>query len=126
MPVSMLLMVALVAALLLAASCGPIRAVTSTAQAQDAVLRAELAGAHELNKGEKYITQAQFEYQLAALYLEKSKELQGFAKFDAADFYASRASELGTSSVKNKAEEERRRIRRAQIKAGKIFTQTQP
>jgi hypothetical protein len=113
--------VCLVAAMVLGASCGPIRAATATSDAKDELFKAELAGAHQIVKGEKYITPAQFEYHLAYLYLEKSKELQGFAKYDAAYFYATKAAELGKDAVKNKAEEERRKIRRQQIRSGQVF-----
>jgi hypothetical protein len=111
----------LLVAVVVGASCGPIRAVTATADAKDDLFRAELAGAHVVKPGEKYITPAQYEYQLAYLYLEKSKELQGFAKYDAAYFYATKAAELGKGAVRDKAEEERRRIRRQQILSGQIL-----
>lgn len=105
---------------LVGASCGPIRAVTATADANDDLFKAQLAGAHEVKSGERYITPAQYEYQLAYLYLEKSKELQGFAKYDAAYFYATKAAELGKGAVRDKAEEERRKIRRQQIRSGQL------
>ena len=103
------------------AACGPIRAASATRGARDELYKARLAKADEIEKGKKYITQAQYQYRLATLYLEKSIELQGFAKYDAAFFYATKAAQLGTESVKNKAEEERRKIRREQIRAGKIL-----
>jgi hypothetical protein len=111
----------LLTAIALGAACGPIRAVTATADANDELFKAQLSKAHEISPGEKYITPAQYEYQLAYLYLEKSKELQGFAKYDAAYFYATKAAELGKASVRDKAEEERRKIRRQQILNGQIL-----
>jgi hypothetical protein len=109
--------------LVLANGCGPIRATSATSGAKDHLFKAELAGADKLTQGEKYITPAQYEYQLAMLYIEKSKELQGFAKYDAAFFYSTEAADLGKKAVEHKSEEERRKIRRQQIRAGKVFKQ---
>lgn len=106
--------------------CAPLRTVTKIAEAQDAIRQAELKGAHNVKKGEKYITPAQYKYHLATLYLAKAKELQGFAKYNAACFYASRAVELALSAMENMDEEKRRKIRREQIKGGKIFTKHEP
>ncbi len=104
-------------------ACAPIRATSAISQAKDNMFKARLAGAQEVKTGEKYITPAQYEYQLAHHYLEKSKELQGFSKFEAAEFYALQAAELSKNAAKNKTEEERRIIRRQQIRAGKVFFQ---
>ena len=104
------------------AACGPIRAASATRSARDELYKARLAKADKIEKGKKYITEAQYQYRLAALYLEKAIELQGFAKYDAAFFYATKAAQYGSESVKNKAEEERRSIRREQIRAGKILS----
>jgi len=107
--------------LLFAGACGPIRIASSSSIARENLFKAKLAKANQYKKGEKYITPAQYEYQLAHIYLEKSKQLQGFAKYDAADFYAAEAGKLGDKAIEHKAEEERRKIRRQQIRAGKVF-----
>lgn len=116
-----LTLAAILSVLMLTNACGPIRATSATSSAKDHLFKAELAGADKLTKGEKYITPAQYEYQLARMYLEKSKELQGFAKYDAAFFYSTEAADLGKKAVEHKSEEERRKIRRQQIRAGKVF-----
>ena len=103
------------------ASCAPIRATSAISKAKKAQFKARLAKAHIINEGEKYITPAQYEYQLANFYLEKAKELQGFSKFEASEFYALEAVELSQSAIEHKQEEKRRKIRRRQIKAGKVF-----
>jgi len=102
-------------------ACAPIRATSAISQAKDNMFKARLAGADKVKGGEKYITAAQYEYQLAHHYLEKSKELQGFSKFEAAEFYALQAAELSKNAAKERNEEERRIIRRQQIRAGKVF-----
>jgi len=108
------------------AACGPIRATTAAATARDDLFKAQLAGADQVKPGERFITPSRYEYQLAYLYLEKAKELQGFAKYDAAYFYAERAAALSRSAVKNRSEEERRKTRREQIKAGAVFNKPTP
>ncbi|MBM4353804.1 MAG: hypothetical protein FJ109_08405 [Deltaproteobacteria bacterium] len=111
----------LVLILLAAASCGPIQALTATSRGKESLYKARLADAHVLVPDGRYITPAQYQYQLAVLYLEKSKELQGFSKFQAAERYGAQAAALGKKSIANREEEERRKIRRQQIKAGQIF-----
>jgi hypothetical protein len=111
----------LVAAVAAAAACAPIQTTVATNRAKDNMYKAGLADADDLKPGEKYITPAQYEYQLAYLYLEKSKELQGFSKFDAATFYASRAATLSAKAREHKGDEERRKIRRQQIRSGQII-----
>ena len=114
----------LVAPFLVAAvfgACAPVQATVATLKAKDSMFKADLAGAGEIKPGEKYITSAQYEYYLANLYLEKSKELQGFSKFDSATFYANRAASLGNKARDHKANEEKRKIRRQQIRAGQIL-----
>jgi len=102
-------------------ACAPVQATVSTLKAKDSMFKAELAGANEVKPGQKYVTSAQYEYYLAYLYIEKSKELQGFSKFDSATFYANRAASLGNKARDHKAEEEKRLIRRQQIRAGQIL-----
>ncbi|GEM_PF-6274379 len=99
-------------------SCGPIQATTNIAMANKRIHEARLAGADVLKEGERYITPAQQEYQLALLYLQKSKELEGFSKFEHAAFYAQLASDLGKSSNSNMSEEARRKDLRERIKKG--------
>ncbi len=111
----------LVLVVVAAASCGPIQALTATSRAKDSLYKAKLADAHVLVADGRYITPAQYQYQLAVLYVEKAKELQGFSKFQAAQRYAAQAAALGKKSVTYREEEERRKIRRQQIKAGQIF-----
>jgi hypothetical protein len=111
----------LVLVLVGAASCGPIQALTATSRAKDSLYKARLADAHVLVPDGRYITPAQYQYQLALLYLEKSKELQGFSKFQAAQRYAAQAASLGKKAIENREEEERRKIRRQQIKSGQVF-----
>lgn len=115
----------LVLVLLGASSCGPIQALTATSRAKDSLYKARLADAHVLAPDGRYVTPAQYQYQLAVLYLEKSKELQGFSKFQAAEHYAAQAAALGKKSVTGREEEERRKIRRQQIKAGQVFKKSE-
>ena len=105
----------------LVASCAPIRSTSAVSSANDGLFKARLAGVDKLQEGEKYITPAQFQYLLAQIYVDKAKEFEGFSKFHAAEQYATQAAELARDSVNNKKEEERRKYRRQQIKAGKVF-----
>lgn len=110
------------------ASCGPIQATTNISMANKNLYEAKLAKADNVVPGGRYITPAQFEYQLALLYLEKSKELEGFAKFEHAAFYARLAADLGKSAIDHKVEEARRQERRDRIRRGEVLPKapTQP
>ncbi len=105
-------------------ACGPIQATTGISLANKNLFEARLAKADVLVTGQKYITPAQYEYQLAQLYLEKSKELEGFAKFEHAAFYAKLAADLGLRSVDHKTEEARRQERRDRIRKGEVLPKT--
>jgi len=113
--------IGLLCAVALLASCGPINAVVATSQANDNLYKAQLARAHELKPGQKYITPAQYEYLLALLFVDKSKELQGFAKYQSAEEFSEKAAALAEAAIKNMGEQERRKIRRKQIRAGKVY-----
>ncbi len=103
------------------AACGPIQAQSGISRGSNAMKQARLAKAQEANESNRYITPARYEYELAHLFIEKAKELQGFSKFEAAAFYGNQARDLAEKAAENKHEEERRKIRRKQIKAGKVF-----
>lgn len=103
------------------ASCAPIQATSAVSQADDKLEDAERAGAHTIAPGEKFITMAQLEYQLAWHYVDKSRQLQGFAKYDAAEFYARKAAELCQKAVEHMEEQRKRQQRRREIKEGKVF-----
>lgn len=102
-------------------SCGPAQTSSSISSARKAMEQARLAGATELHPGSFYVTTAQYKVQVARLYLEKAKELQGFSKFEDAIFYATEARKLLDEAVTEKHEEERRLLRRKQIKEGRVF-----
>jgi len=93
-PVVLLLLVAA------AVSCGPTRTATSIGRAQDALYDARLAGADDYKAGRRYDTKAQYNYFLAAEYVEKAKVFQGFSEFDAAENFATKAAILARESVK--------------------------
>lgn len=103
------------------ASCAPIQATSALSQGDDKLEDAERAGAHVIPSGDKFITMAQFEYQLAWHYVDKARQLQGFAKYDAAEFYARKAAELCQKAVEHMAEQNKRKQRRREIKEGKVF-----
>lgn len=116
-----LLVAAVLVTALLVASCGPINAVVATSRAKDSMYKAQLAKAHELKPGQRYVTSAQYQYQLALLCVDKSKQLQGFAKYQAAEEYSEEAAALAEKAILNMTEQERRLIRRQQIRSGKVF-----
>lgn len=107
--------------LLALGACGPIQATTGISLANKHLFEARLAKADVLVPGQKYITPAQYEYQLALLYLEKSKELEGFAKFEHASFYARLAADLGLRAVEHKKDEIQRQERRDRIRKGEVL-----
>jgi hypothetical protein len=147
------LSVALMGALILGSGCAPIQAIGATLRAEDNLNQARHACPFEVTeenvdapisqvldeqvpdaaaavpaapagaKSPRYVTQAQYECMLALLYIRKSKELQGFSKFDAATFYAEKAAGLAAASRDHKMEEEKRIIRRQQIRSGQILPQ---
>jgi hypothetical protein len=93
-------LVAAVLMLLVASSCGPMRATSAISQAKDELYRAKLAGAHVLEDGARYETKAQLNYYLAVEFVEKSKEFRGFSEFDAAEFFGLKAAKLAADAVK--------------------------
>ncbi len=109
----------ILALLLLSAACGPMKATTAISSGRDAIEDARHRRAHVIPEGEFLITTAQYKYQLALLYMEKAKELQGFSKFQDAANYAEEARHLADDAAREMDIEAERKNRRKEIKAGK-------
>jgi hypothetical protein len=105
---------------LLTLSCGPINSLVATSKATASLEAARLAGADVVKPGERYVTTAQYEYQLALLYADKAKELAGFSKYQAAQSFAQTSSSLADKAVEHRKQEKARLEKKAQIRAGKI------
>ncbi len=104
-------------------ACGPIQATTAISSARESLKGAEEKGAHLIPDDEYFITTARYKYRLAVLYLEKSKELQGFSKFQDAAHYAQEARRLAQEAIQEMDDERLRRLRRKEIKEGRVFHQ---
>lgn len=106
-----------------AESCGPIQANTNISKAKYNLAQARLAKAHELIQGTYYITPAQHKYQLALLYLEKAKEMEGFSKYEHAAFFAQRAAELADEAIVLMKEEQEHKKKREIIRKNEWYKQ---
>jgi len=74
------------------AGCGPIRSTAALIDADVAVEAARTAGAPEASP---------YEFTLAEAYLNKAREVSGYAQYEAAARYAVRARDLGDEARKN-------------------------
>jgi hypothetical protein len=89
--VSVRLLLALLALVALA-GCGPIQSTAALIDADVAIEAARAAGAPQ---GSPY------EFTLAEAYLNKAREVSGYAQYEAATRYAARARDLGNEARKN-------------------------
>lgn len=74
------------------AGCGPIQSTASLIDADVAIEAARAAGAQQTST---------YEFTLAEAYLNKAREVTGYAQYEAATRYAARARDLGNEARKN-------------------------
>ncbi|MFL5292251.1 MAG: DUF4398 domain-containing protein [Myxococcales bacterium] len=74
------------------AGCGPIRSTAALIDADVAIEGARAAGAPQASP---------YEFTLAEAYLNKAREVSGYAQYEVAARYAGRARELGDEARKN-------------------------
>ncbi len=79
-------------AVLALAGCGPIQSTASLIDADVAIEAARAAGAPQTSP---------YEFTAAEAYLEKAREVSGYAQYEAATRFASRARDLGNEARKN-------------------------
>lgn len=74
------------------AGCGPIQSTASLIDAEVALEAARAAGAQQSST---------YEYTLAEAYLNKAREVSGYAQYEAATRFAAKARDLGNEARKN-------------------------
>lgn len=74
------------------AACGPIQSTASLIDADVALEAARAAGAPQTSP---------YEFTAAEAYLQKAREVSGYAQYEAATRYAARARDLGNEARKN-------------------------
>jgi hypothetical protein len=74
------------------AGCGPIQSTASLIDADVAIEAARAAGAQQSST---------YEFTLAEAYLNKAREVTGYAQYEAATRFAARARDLGNEARKN-------------------------
>lgn len=74
------------------AGCGPVRSTAALMDADVAIEAARAAGAPQ---------SAPYEFTAAQAYLEKAREVSGYARYEAAERFAARARDLGNEARKN-------------------------
>ncbi len=79
-------------AVLALVGCGPVRTTAALMDAEVALEAARAAGAPQ---------SAPYEYTAAEAYLQKAREVEGYAQYATATRYAARARDLGNEARKN-------------------------
>ncbi len=74
------------------AACGPVRSTAALIDADVAIEAARAAGAAQTSP---------YEFTAAEAYLQKAREVSGYAQYEAATRFAARARDLGNEARKN-------------------------
>ena len=111
----LLVLAVLIAILLVGTACGPISSTTHLIDARDQF---------KIAKREEAKTYAPYEYTKAEIYLRKAKELQGYSEYQQSMVFAIRAKDMSVEAVKvsrkNKAKQQRLKLRKAPQKPGTV------